>query len=201
MPSSCSKLKYRLSRSQPRTLLGSGRHVLGIFSRCLWTSVVQIHPRMQETRYLTLYLLIPHQLLQCLSMIRTVSLFQPESPWSNFSWCIQNQVLTSKVRLRTIHSYNCVHKCTHRYTTTDVMSFMRTHRCTRTQRKWQLLKFTSCWVLTHKLGEAWKIAERQRDRCLQTLSTPWRYQSVGVGINNTSVYLCLRHVPHEGEKI
>ena len=61
MPSSCSKLKYRLSRSQPRTLLGSGRHVLGIFSRCLWTSVVQIHPRMQETRYLTLYLLIPHQ--------------------------------------------------------------------------------------------------------------------------------------------
>ena len=99
MPSSCSKLKYRLSRSQPRTLLGSGRHVLGIFSRCLWTSVVQIHPRMQETRYLTLYLLIPHQLLQCLSMIRTVSLFQPESPWSNFSWCIQNQVLTnSKVR-------------------------------------------------------------------------------------------------------
>lgn len=181
MPSPVSKLKIRLSSSQPRTLLGAVRHVvLHIFSRCLWTNVVQIHPRMQET-HLTLYLLLPHQLLQCLSMIRTVSLFQPEFPWSNFSWCIQNQVLTnSKVRSHTIHSYahtslhsdrpgesdNCWNgSCEH---FPYVMSFMRTHRCTRTQRKWQLLKFTSCWVLTHKLGEAWKIAERQRDRCLQT---------------------------------
>ena len=148
MPSPVSKLKIRLSSSQPRTLLGAVRHVvLHIFSRCLWTNV-QIHPRMQETD-LTLYLLLPHQLLQCLSMIRTVSLFQPEFPWSNFSWCIQNQVLTnSKVRSHTIHSYahtslhsdrpgesnNCWNgSCEH---FPYVMSFMRTHHCTRTQRKW-----------------------------------------------------------------